>query len=59
MIRAMLSRIYCYVLTQRVKGNWDAHSQGSVKHQLPIVAVTIASGQLLQGGYLQTIVIRG
>ena len=38
-IRVMLRRIYCYVLTQRVKGNWDAHSQGSVKHQLPIVAV--------------------
>ena len=54
----MLRRIYCYVLTQRVIGNWDAHSQGSVKHQLPIVAV-IASGQLLQGVYLRTIVIRG
>ena len=58
MIRAMLSRIYCYVLTQRVKENWDAHSQGSVKHQLPIVAV-IASGQLLRGVYLPTIGIRG
>ena len=57
-IRVMLRRIYCYVLTQRVIGNWDAHSQGSAKHQLPIVAV-IASGQLLQGVYLRTIVIRG
>ena len=54
MIRVMLRRIYCYVLTQRMIGNWDAHSQGSVKHQLPIVAV-IASGQLLQGVYLRTI----
>ena len=33
-------------------------AKGSVKHQLPIVAV-IASGQLLRGAYLQSVVIRG
>ena len=45
-------------LTQRV-GEIGTHmAKGSVKHQLPIVAV-IASGQLLQGAYLQSVVIRG
>ena len=57
-IRVMLRRIYCYVLTQRVRGIGMHIAQGGVKHQLPIVAV-IASGQLLQGAYLRTIVIRG
>ena len=38
-IRVMLRRIYCYVLTQRVWGIGMLIAEGSVKHQLPIVAV--------------------
>ena len=35
----MLRRIHCYVLTQRVRGIGMHIAQGSVKHQLAIVAV--------------------
>ena len=58
MIRVMLRRIYLLCAHAACDKDWDAHSQGSVKHQLPIVAV-IASGQLLQGVYLRSVVVRG